>query len=439
MTDVSGFHGIVDLIQSVMCAAFIAHFMKFRYSAGRVFFCIIAGGVQGFAVMLANIFTGLPCLANLLLAAELAAAVFVFMRGNIFKRLVLSLLPVTAGAAVSGFSLFTTVVIQDIPPSDIPGRLFSSFYVMASVQILCFYIFGIIAEMRRGQRLDDISRSTVIAVIVISLVMAVVLHNTMNVYSLPGSYSSLYGSTVMLLIAVLDVLVYSLTASRCRKEELERSLEISSIKEHYQSSYIENARQQYEQIRRLKHDTKNSFLTISELIASGDTEKAYSFAVENSERLSLLRPFVQTKNPVVNALVNSKLSYAAGKGIKVSCLSADSIAGIRDTDLCSILGNALDNAIAACLSSKNEAPELSLEISCEQERFYTFTVKNSVASPVLGKNPELASSKKDKSEHGFGISIIRETAERYGGRADFFEENGLFCCRVDMIVKKPSE
>ena len=405
MTDVSGFHGIVDLIQSVMCAAFIAHFMKFRYSAGRVFFCIIAGGVQGFAVMLANIFTGLPCLANLLLAAELAAAVFVFMRGNIFKRLVLSLLPVTAGAAVSGFS----------------------------------YIFGIIAEMRRGQRLDDISRSTVIAVIVISLVMAVVLHNTMNVYSLPGSYSSLYGSTVMLLIAVLDVLVYSLTASRCRKEELERSLEISSIKEHYQSSYIENARQQYEQIRRLKHDTKNSFLTISELIASGDTEKAYSFAVENSERLSLLRPFVQTKNPVVNALVNSKLSYAAGKGIKVSCLSADSIAGIRDTDLCSILGNALDNAIAACLSSKNEAPELSLEISCEQERFYTFTVKNSVASPVLGKNPELASSKRDKSEHGFGISIIRETAERYGGRADFFEENGLFCCRVDMIVKKPSE
>ena len=435
MTHISGFHGIVDLIQSLMCIAFIAHFKTFRYSAYRIFFLIFVGGAQGFAVMLSNILSGYPYLANMLLIAELAAAAFVFLRGNIFKRLGLSLLPSVVGAAVSFISMFTTSILHGLPLGQMLSDLSSSFYVIVSVQILCFYMFGILLEMKRGERLDDVSVSTVIAVLMISLVMTVVLHNTLNVYTFPSSYSGLYGSTVMLLIAVLDVLAYRLIADRRRKEELERSLEISSLREHYQSGYIENARQQYEQIRKLRHDNKNSFLTISELIASGEADKAYSFAVENSERLSLMSPFVQTKNPVVNALVNSKLSYAAGKGIRVSCLSAERIEGIRDTDLCSVLGNALDNAIAACLSSKRETPELSLEISCEQERFYTFTVKNTIDSSVLDKNPELASSKRDKSEHGFGTSIIRETAERYGGRADFFEEEGMFCCRVDMIAK----
>lgn len=58
------------------------------------------------------------------------------------------------------------------------------------------------------------------------------------------------------------------------------------------------------------------------------------------------------------------------------------------------------------------------------------TVANSILQPVLNSNSNLKTTKKETELHGFGVKSIKTIAERYGGSADFYEEDLTFFCRV---------
>ena len=77
---------------------------------------------------------------------------------------------------------------------------------------------------------------------------------------------------------------------------------------------------------------------------------------------------------------------------------------------------------------------VSLDISFE-DGIYRFVIKNTIAYSVLENNKQLVTSKSDKKHHGFGVKIIREIAEKYHGRCDFFEQDNMFCCVVTLKAK----
>ena len=100
---------------------------------------------------------------------------------------------------------------------------------------------------------------------------------------------------------------------------------------------------------RLLHDIKNHLLIIEGLLKYGLSEKALVYIQElrNSELES--KPWMQSDNVIVNALMNEKINLAKSKGIKVQLKTSDlKDSFINDRDWCVILGNLLDNAIEAC-------------------------------------------------------------------------------------------
>lgn len=115
-------------------------------------------------------------------------------------------------------------------------------------------------------------------------------------------------------------------------------------------------------------------------------------------------------------------------------MTAD-ISDIDDVDICRLLSNMLDNAITACQDVKVENRRICLYIRGDNVS-YIFTVKNSIDESVIEKNPKLMSTKINRNEHGYGIRIIREISESYGGISDFYEEDGMFCCSVYLRRRK---
>ncbi len=93
---------------------------------------------------------------------------------------------------------------------------------------------------------------------------------------------------------------------------------------------------------------------------------------------------------------------------------------ITDTDLCALLGNALDNAIEAAV----QAGDKRISVRCRADKgLFMLRVENAVEGEI---RPDLSTTKADKSAHGFGLAGMREIAQRCGGSLETRVQGGRF-------------
>jgi len=53
-----------------------------------------------------------------------------------------------------------------------------------------------------------------------------------------------------------------------------------------------------------------------------------------------------------------------------------------------------------------------------------------VSNEILSNNPDLLTTKNDKSIHGLGTKSIENIVNRYDGLLEYFEEKGKFVCNI---------
>ena len=157
-------------------------------------------------------------------------------------------------------------------------------------------------------------------------------------------------------------------------------------------------------------------------------EEINNYINEFFESQSRSMQIISTENEYVNAIINSKISTARSYGIEVTVSTISDIKSVNNIDLCNILGNLFDNAIDACRLCESKK-EIYLEITKDNDNSIIF-MKNSIKESVLNSNPELKNTKKNKHRHGYGTRIVRDLSEKYGGFADFYEDNKNFCCNI---------
>ena len=230
---------------------------------------------------------------------------------------------------------------------------------------------------------------------------------------------------IIVLVIVSFYMTYSLSRSNSEAEQLRMIRQ----QEEYRISYAKNIKEQYEEIRRMRHDMKQNLAVISALYREHKYNEANEYAGRVSDNLEKIEMVVDVHNDFINAILNSKLSIASEYGIRVICVSSSNIDGINDIDLCSLLGNILDNAIEAAKHCQNGYIEVSIR---SEENAVLVIIANTISESVLDKNKELKSTKKDFSCHGYGVKTIRSIAEKYKGTASFYEEGDMFYCQVMM-------
>ena len=117
------------------------------------------------------------------------------------------------------------------------------------------------------------------------------------------------------------------------------------------------------------------------------------------------------------------MSEAISHGIKVEFKSISDFDELDDFDLCNLISNMFDNAITAV---KNCDTKLIDIIISKKNNYYIIKMSNTIPQSVLDKNPELNTTKQDKTSHGYGIKIIKDIAKKYSGEFDCYEDDGMF-------------
>ena len=143
---------------------------------------------------------------------------------------------------------------------------------------------------------------------------------------------------------------------------------------------------------------------------------------------------------IVDAVLNVKQNEGIKNNIKTDIrASYPHNRGIVSVDICTILGNLLDNAIEACAKVEpKEKRHINVRISYT-ENIVMIKIENTVSeNPFLRKTP-LETTKKDRKSHGLGISIVKKTTEKYHGDLKQICENGVFVSKVILYSNSNAE
>lgn len=104
---------------------------------------------------------------------------------------------------------------------------------------------------------------------------------------------------------------------------------------------------------------------------------------------------------------------------------------IHVMDICSIFGNALDNAIEHVILIPEEEKRLIHMSVSAKKNFVFIKIENYCESEIIKNQHSLiTTTKADKQNHGFGLRSICAAAEKYGGSVSFEQVQNWFELKI---------
>ncbi len=212
------------------------------------------------------------------------------------------------------------------------------------------------------------------------------------------------------------VLLYAIQVLE-EHQRLEEADKLASLRE----SYYQNLRREEQQVRTLRHDMRNHLTAVQGLLERGETQRAASYLSEIASSPAMGGRRNLCENETANVVLAAKAEDMDQRGlIGDFAVSLPRELSITDTDLCALLGNALDNAIEAAV----QAGDKRISVRCRADKgLFMLRVENAVEGEI---RPDLSTTKADKSSHGFGLAGMREIAQRCGGSLETRVQGGRF-------------
>ena len=274
--------------------------------------------------------------------------------------------------------------------------------------------------------------SNVIAFVVIPLLAMMILYITMYIMILTNFQSNIiiFLSIICISMIVIAGIVWFMIARINKDNEIKTKLLLSEQKANLYKQNIISSNSQIETIKLLKHDMKNNILCIDALIEEENYDEAHNICHSLTNKYTSIGTIVNTENYLLNAVLNVEIEKAKSYEIPIKLSITNDLKMFKNSsDIISLIGNILDNAISYL--SKNKVKNNEINFSTGYEGSYSIIkCRNNILDSVLFNNPSLKTDKEDKDNHGKGITIINSIAHKYNGDVIIKERNKEFIITV---------
>ncbi len=228
-----------------------------------------------------------------------------------------------------------------------------------------------------------------------------------------------YPNTILsiLILLGLNVIVFNIYIQLSENMELQRKNAIFEKEFHLLEQHMHEREHMMQELRVKRHDLKHQMLNLLALLKNGDYKKLESDMEQIAELDSFNNLFVaNTQNPIIDSFVNNKYAIASEKGIEFRVnIDIPVELPFAGEDLCVILGNALDNAIEACLRGTVKNPYISLKMIYDGKNL-VIMIDNAFDGRIAkNKKGKQVSRKENNQQHGIGIYSIQRTVQKYHG------------------------
>ncbi len=189
-----------------------------------------------------------------------------------------------------------------------------------------------------------------------------------------------------------------------------------------------------EQVREARHDLRHHLKMVQAMVREKDYDKINAYVTEFTASQPIDKRIIICENYAANAVLSYFIAKAEEANINFSanfCMAKN--IPVKDSDLCVLLGNSIENAIEAC--SIMQGANRFIRVTAEENagRLY-ITVDNSFSGVVKRNSESYLSSKRDYVTSGIGLSSIKTVAEKYNGAVKTEIKDNVFCLSVMLNI-----
>lgn len=354
------------------------------------------------------------------------------LKGELAIKLILPFIVSLINTIISYGFVYSSPIIAGVTFEELitKSSLFRYLFVILANLSTMVVLFIMWRTKAKAYSLKKVSN--VIAFVAIPLLAMMILYITMYVMILTN-----FQSNIIILLSIICVsmiviagIVWFMIARINKDNEIKTKLLLSEQKANLYKQNIISSNSQIETIKLLKHDMKNNISCIDALIEEENYDEAHNICHSLTNKYTSIGTIVNTENYLLNAVLNVEIEKAKSYGIPVKLSITNDLKMFKNSsDIISLIGNILDNAISYL--SKNKVKTNEINFSTGYEGSYSvIKCRNNILDSVLFNNPSLKTDKKDKDNHGKGITIINSIAHKYNGDVIIKERNKEFIITV---------
>ena len=226
------------------------------------------------------------------------------------------------------------------------------------------------------------------------------------------------------MVALINMILNERLTYQIRQNEL---LRMENLIKRQHENYLRNL-STFESVSRKYHDLRH-ILRGFESMSTMDEVQEYAHGIEGEIRDYEL--VCNTGNKTLDIILSERMRECNSHKIQMH-IHADGIGwdAIRDIDIATIFGNALDNSIESVLQIPSVNDRVIDVRSGRINEMLVARFENKYSHPLEVRQTRYLTTKEDKVNHGYGLQSIELAVKKYSGEVDIVTENDLFTLTV---------
>ena len=364
------------------------------------------------------------------LLAFFVGAILLVYRVSLWTALFCATAGYTLQNIASGLTILTQMLITGHASAALSEPLASivAVGVPALVYLLGYIFFARSVALNGLLNVENRLMLSMFAIVVIVVIGFDLIIKGLTFKGMPFNYLLLLRCVHPLVCVFVLFAEYELLyAKHAEDERVETERLLAERERQYRLS-----RENIEAINIKCHDIRHQIRHLADGGAAVDRSVLSDIARE----INVYDSVVETGNEALDTILTEKSLACSGEGIVLTVMADGSALDfMTPADVYALFGNALDNAIEAVRGVDDEERR-TITLSVRRlKRMVAVSVENYYSGVTRFSDDGLPiTSKRDRSNHGFGVRSMRAIAERYGGSLHAGVQEGVFYLNVLLAM-----
>lgn len=300
-------------------------------------------------------------------------------------------------------------------------------YLFAFIIYVLLFSGAFLLEHRYKEQLKKLELKSKDLMSFAGIGIAAFIASNISFITKDSPFGSQYAPEIFYIRTLVDlcglILLYSYREQKLWSHARNELQAMQNVLDRHYEQYVQS-KESIELVNRRYHDLKHQ-LAIIRNEENPDKKAEYLDSIERD-----IRSFeIQNKagNNVLDVVLTSKRMVCAENSIIFTCVADGALIDFMSVmDICSLFGNALDNAIESVKRLKDKDKRLIKLAIYSQRNLLLIKVENYFEHNLVIENGIIKTTKADSFSHGYGIKSMKSIIEKYGGNLKITTEQNWF-------------